>query len=96
VTADTPPTRSLVAAVEGRGVMKRVLVVAVGLLLIGAVLITGGCGTTGAAKGASAGGALVHVTDGAPAFGGTTIGGAPVSLESYRGKPLVLIFWASW
>ena len=37
-------------------------------------------------------------TDGqtAPAFSGTTIDGQSVSLASYLGKPLVLVFWASW
>jgi AhpC/TSA family len=76
--------------------MKRLLFGSVVLLLFGAVVLAGGCGTTGAGKGASAGGALVHVANGAPVFSGKTLGGAPVSLESYRGKPLVLIFWASW
>ena len=31
-----------------------------------------------------------------PAFSGTTYEGRTVSLDTYRGKPLVLIFWASW
>jgi cytochrome oxidase Cu insertion factor (SCO1/SenC/PrrC family) len=30
------------------------------------------------------------------AFSGTTYEGRAVSLDTYRGKPLVLIFWASW
>lgn len=29
----------------------------------------------------------------APSFSGTTIDGQAVSLESYRGKPLVLVLW---
>jgi len=32
----------------------------------------------------------------APDFSGTTIDGQPVSLDSYHGKPLVLLFWGSW
>lgn len=32
----------------------------------------------------------------APDFSGTTIDGRPVSLDSYHGKPLVLLFWGSW
>ncbi len=31
-----------------------------------------------------------------PAFSGTTYDGRTVSLDTYRGKPLILIFWASW
>lgn len=31
-----------------------------------------------------------------PAFGGTTYDGRTVSLDTYRGRPLILIFWASW
>jgi len=31
-----------------------------------------------------------------PAFSGTTYEGRTVSLDTYRGKPLILIFWASW
>ena len=29
-------------------------------------------------------------------FHGTTIAGQEVSLSSYSGKPLILVFWASW
>lgn len=32
----------------------------------------------------------------APAFSGTTIDGAAVSAENFKGKPTVLVFWASW
>ena len=32
----------------------------------------------------------------APAFAATTLGGRKVSLASYRGKPLVVNFFASW
>jgi hypothetical protein len=32
----------------------------------------------------------------APSFSGTTIDGDPVALDSYHGKPLVLLFWGSW
>ena len=32
----------------------------------------------------------------APSFSGTTIDGKVVSLDSYHGKPLVLLFWGSW
>jgi hypothetical protein len=31
-----------------------------------------------------------------PACSGTTYEGRTVSLDTYRGKPLVLISWASW
>lgn len=29
-------------------------------------------------------------------FSGETLDGDHVSLETYRGKPLVLLFWGSW
>ena len=32
----------------------------------------------------------------APSFSGTTIDGDAVALDSYHGKPLVLLFWGSW
>lgn len=32
----------------------------------------------------------------APDFAGQTLSGQEVSLSSYRGKPLFLIFWATW
>lgn len=32
----------------------------------------------------------------APSFSGVTLDGKAVSLEAYRGKPLILVFWASW
>jgi len=32
----------------------------------------------------------------APALAGVTLDGAPVSLEDYRGKPVLLHFWATW
>ncbi|MCJ7797604.1 MAG: redoxin domain-containing protein [Thermoleophilia bacterium] len=43
-------------------------------------------------------GVVVAATVGsaAPGFSGTTMDGQAVSLTSYAGKPLVLVFWASW
>src|SRR3954467_12040925 len=32
----------------------------------------------------------------APLLAGTDLGGATVSLASYRGKPVLLYFWATW
>lgn len=32
----------------------------------------------------------------APSFSGTDLQGMPVSLSDYRGKPLLLHFWATW
>lgn len=32
----------------------------------------------------------------APVFAGVTVNGQTVSLADYRGKPLLLYFWASW
>jgi tetratricopeptide (TPR) repeat protein len=41
---------------------------------------------------------LLHLGVGqpAPSFSATPIGGAPLSLADYRGKPLVLVFWGTY
>ncbi len=64
--------------------MRRMLLVLASALLLGAAVLAAGCGGSSAASA------------GAPAFNGTRFDGSQVSLESFRGKPLVLIFWASW
>ena len=38
----------------------------------------------------------VKVGQPAPAISGTTLGGEPFDLESLRGRPVVVNFWASW
>ena len=50
-----------------------------------------GCGTSGPS-------ATVGVTVGnvAPPLSGTTIDGRTVSLSDFRGKPVIVNFWASW
>lgn len=42
------------------------------------------------------GGQRARVGEPAPAIVGETIDGQPFDLASYRGRPLVLNFWASW
>jgi cytochrome oxidase Cu insertion factor (SCO1/SenC/PrrC family) len=66
--------------------MRRRLLVIASVLLMGVLLLVAGCG------GSTASGA----SGAAPAFSGTRFDGSQVSLDSFRGKPLVLIFWASW
>ena len=41
---------------------------------------------------------LLHLGAGqpAPSFSTAAIGGARLSLADYRGKPLVLVFWATY
>jgi DsbE subfamily thiol:disulfide oxidoreductase len=39
---------------------------------------------------------LATVGQPAPAFSGTDLDGKPISLEQFRGHPVVLNFWASW
>jgi cytochrome oxidase Cu insertion factor (SCO1/SenC/PrrC family) len=58
-----------------------VLGLALGIMGLGTCMWTAGADAAGAA---------------APAFSGTTLDGNEVSLESYHGKPLVLLFWGSW
>ena len=66
--------------------MKRV-VPALAALLVLLVVLTAvtGCGGANGSSGGSA-----------SAFSGMTMGGQQVSLDSYKGRPLVLVFWASW
>lgn len=84
--------------------MRRLLLL-LSLLLLGLIYVTaGGCGSDeetpgGDDTGSSA--ATISPTSGserspAPSFTGQTLSGFDVSLESFAGKPLVLIFWASW
>ena len=55
------------------------------------MLASTGCALSGGES--SSGSAPVKA---APEFIGTTLDGAEVSLSDYRGKPLVLVFMASW
>ena len=71
--------------------MRRMLLVLASGLLLGATVLVG-CGGSSDASAGGGGGSK----GAAPAFSGTRFDGSQVSLESFRGKPLVLIFWASW
>lgn len=77
--------------------MRRALPIVIGLLLLSLVAATG-CG--GAEQAASGGTAPPPVADAARSaaapFSGELLDGSAVSLESFKGKPLALIFWASW
>ncbi len=50
----------------------------------------------GTQEGAASSDGAVSALRAAPTFSGITFEGKPVSLEVYRGRPLLLIFWASW
>jgi cytochrome oxidase Cu insertion factor (SCO1/SenC/PrrC family) len=87
--------------------MKRtVIMVLVVFFIVILAVAAGRAKSQGQTTGANAGvhpiagqgtaGAPAAANSPAPAFSGTTLAGAPVSLASYRGKPLILIFWASW
>ena len=71
--------------------MRRTFLVLASALLLGTTLLVGCGGSSGASAGGGGGS-----TGAAPAFSGTRFDGSQVSLESFRGKPLVLVFWASW
>ena len=75
----------------------RMALVAAFALLLG---LTGvlGCGGQAATSGSGVT-AAPDSTDSrkpAPAFSGVTMDGAEVSLATFEGKPLALIFWATW
>jgi peroxiredoxin len=70
-------------------------VLAVVLLLLGAVSLTAGCGSGGAGAGAPSGGGL-KLNSPAPDFATLTTAGKEVSLSALSGKPVWLIFGATW
>lgn len=77
--------------------MRRAFPIVIGLLLTTLVLAAG-CGEAGqTAAGGTDSPPKAHSerSDAAP-FSGVTLDGTQVSLGSFEGRPLVLIFWASW
>lgn len=75
------------------GRQRAVLGAILGLVLIMAAALTLGCSGGSAGEGGSEGGSDRPL---APSFSGTTMDGAQVSLGDYAGKPVVLVFMASW
>jgi thiol-disulfide isomerase/thioredoxin len=55
-----------------------------------------GCALVVLATGCGAAKPAANHTQQVTAAGGPTLTGKDVSITSYRGKPVVLIFWASW
>ncbi len=77
--------------------MRRSIAVVLGFVLLALALLAGGCGgSDGTAAGPSGSSVGADKRSAAPDFEGVTLQGTEVSLDSYAGKPLVLIFWASW
>jgi len=56
-----------------------------GALLVISAAVLGGCSESSSGT-----------ANTAPAFSGVTLDGTQVSMDQYRGKPLVLAFMASW
>lgn len=70
------------------------------LMTVFASVFVAGCGSSGGATAGTSGPITAATPAGsrefAPAFSGTTMDGAAVSSEVFKGKPTVLIFWATW
>ncbi len=77
--------------------MRRTGPIVIGLMLLTLVLAAG----CGGEKQSTAGEATLppitaEARSAAASFSGVSLDGSSVTLESFRGKPLALIFWASW
>lgn len=71
------------------------------LMAVSALVFIAGCDGSPGRTTAGTSGPVVAATpagsrQAAPVFSGTTMDGVAASLEGYKGKPTVLIFWASW
>jgi len=70
------------------------------LMAVSASVLVAGCGSSAGVTAGTSGPIAAAPPAGsrqpAPAFSGTTMDGAAVSSEGFKGKPTVLIFWASW
>jgi hypothetical protein len=74
------------AAVAATASLSLLLVLSLGL---------SACGSGGSTSGSTASGVITGAKqdkDLAPTFSGPTLGGKQVSIEQYRGKPLIVIF----
>jgi peroxiredoxin len=72
------------------GIMKNVIRIALVAAIIGIILIVAGC------SGGEESGGVPAPGKKAPAFQLKTLDGETVSLESLRGRPVLLNFWATW
>lgn len=70
------------------------------LVAVSASVLVVGCGSSGGVTVGTSGPITAANPAGsrqlAPAFSGTTMDGVTISSEGFKGKPTVLIFWASW
>jgi cytochrome oxidase Cu insertion factor (SCO1/SenC/PrrC family) len=75
--------------------MRRLLVLTLAFALLASPAVVLGCGSgddSSSGTTAAGGGSTSPAAD----FSGTTLDGQDVSLASFAGKPLVLVFWGSW
>ena len=76
------------AATAATAVVSLLLALSLGLSACG----SGGSVSSATSSGATNGGQQDDAKDPAPSFSGVTLDGKQVSLEQYRGKPLIVVF----
>ena len=95
-TADEPPTSGPLGALRGRLAALAGLVVLTAVVIAAVGFIRGGAGDGTVALADTLGGEVPTVGAQAPDFKAFDIEGQPVTLADFEGRPLWLVFQATW